>query len=87
MLTIKSAISPKYITVDNSTIELQVMFEEFGDSILPFAAMANDVEEHGRELYARAIAGEFGEISPYVPPGASANAANNQPATTGSQDL
>jgi hypothetical protein len=86
MLTIKSATSPKYITVDNSVIELQVMFEEFGDSILPFAAMANDTEEHGRELYARAIAGEFGEIAPCFAPPVSA-IDNNQPTTTGSQDL
>lgn len=87
MLTIKSATSPKYISADNFAIQLQVMFEEFGDSILPFTAMPDDVEEHGRELYARAITGEFGEIAPYVPPQVSANAANNQPETTGSQTL
>jgi hypothetical protein len=79
MLTIKSATSPKYMTADNSMIELQVVFEEFGGKVLPFGASADDVEEHGRELHARAVAGEFGEIAPY--------AALDQPTTTGAQTL
>jgi len=48
---------------------------------MPFGAMATDVEEHGRLLYARVIAGEFGQIAPYVAP------TTTQPATTGSQNL
>ena len=35
---------------------------------IPFHATPNDSEPHGRELYANAIAGEYGEIAPYVPP-------------------
>ena len=46
MLTVKSAHSPKYVTPDNLVIELQVTFEEFGDTVLPFGAMADDVEAH-----------------------------------------
>ena len=33
-----------------------------------FYAIPNDCEAHGRELYARAIAGEFGVIADYVEP-------------------
>lgn len=29
-------------------------------------ATSNDPEAHGRDLFARAMAGEFGEIAPYV---------------------
>jgi hypothetical protein len=85
MLTVKTAHSPKYITSDNSVIELQVTFEELGDKVLPFGATADDVEEHGRLLHARALNGEFGEIAPYVPP--VQTVAPNQPHTTGSQTL
>ena len=35
---------------------------------VPFTASPDDSEPHGAELYARAMAGEFGEISPYVEP-------------------
>jgi len=35
---------------------------------IPFAASPDDVEAHGRDLYARAIAGEFGVVAPYVKP-------------------
>jgi hypothetical protein len=85
MLTVKSASQPKYITPDNLVIELQVLFKEFGDTVLPFGAMASDVEQHGRDLHARALAGEFGEIAPYVPP--TQTPAPNQPQTTGSQTI
>jgi len=85
MLTVKNATLPKYVTADSVVIELQVVFEEFGDTVLPFGATADDVEQHGRELYARALAGEFGAIAPYVAP--VYEAAPNQPQTQGSQDL
>jgi len=85
MLTVKSATLPKYVTADSVVIELQVVFEEFGDTVLPFGATADDVEQHGRELYARALAGEFGTIAPYVSP--IYEASSNQPNTTGSQTL
>jgi hypothetical protein len=34
---------------------------------LPFTARADDPEDYGRELFNRAVAGEFGEISEYQP--------------------
>ena len=36
--------------------------------IAGFFATPNDVEEYGRELHARALAGEFGKIQPYEKP-------------------
>lgn len=35
---------------------------------IPFTASPDDVEQHGRELYAEAISGKFGPIAAYVPP-------------------
>ena len=81
MLTVTSAKNPTYAQ-DSSVICLEVTFEEFGDKVLPFGASASDPEQHGRELYARAIAGEFGEIAPYVEP-----ETPSQPNTTGAQTL
>lgn len=83
MFTVTSAANPKYATPDNSIIELQVTFAEFGDAVLPFGATANDVEVHGRELYARALAGEFGPIAAYEPPAPT----QNQPTVQGAESL
>jgi hypothetical protein len=35
---------------------------------IEFRASPDDTEAHGRDIYARAIAGEFGEIAPYAQP-------------------
>jgi hypothetical protein len=34
----------------------------------PFFATPTDVEAHGRELYAKAVAGDFGPVAAYLPP-------------------
>lgn len=47
-------------------IDLMVTFEGIGE--VPFCATADDVEPHGRELYTRAMLGEFGEVAPHVEP-------------------
>lgn len=48
------------------TIDLEVETDRFG--WVPFTASPDDAEDFGRELYARAIAGEFGAVADYVPP-------------------
>lgn len=80
MFTLEYAKNPFYGSQDHSCICITVKWAEFNEEF-PFGAMANDVEAHGRDLYNRIIAGEFGEIGPYVPP------YNTQPQTTGSQTL
>lgn len=44
------------------TIDLEIEHPVHG--WLPFTASPHDVEQHGRDLYARAVAGEFGEVKP-----------------------
>lgn len=57
----------KYKTATNlrwsgtDMIDMTVDFEGIGP--VPFTATPNDCEEHGRELYARAVAGDFGPIA------------------------
>ena len=63
-MNIISAHSPKH--TDCGGIELMVVFEGLGE--VPFLAKSDDIESHGRELYARALAGEFGPVAQYVAP-------------------
>lgn len=67
MFTFEYAKNPAYALEDQSAIFLNVKFVEFNEE-MPFSATNYDPEEHGRDLYIRAKAGEFGEVAPYVAP-------------------
>lgn len=64
---IETASNAEWSSAGHESILLTVKFTEF-DDVLPFLARFDDSEEHGRELYKRAVAGDFGPITPYVPP-------------------
>lgn len=81
MLTIETATNPVYVTESGDCISMQVKFAEFDDAI-PFGATPHDVMPYGVELYNRAIAGEFGDIQPYVAP-----STPEQPISEGAQTL
>jgi len=83
MLTLKYAKNPQWNSDDGQQILLTVKWEEFNEEH-PFNATSFDPMQYGVDLYNRAKTGEFGQIAPYVAPPVSAN---NQPTTTGSQDL
>lgn len=63
----------KYTTVKNlrwtsdkkESIECIVDFDGLGE--LPFHAHPDDSESHGREIFERCAAGEFGEIEEFTP--------------------
>lgn len=63
---IVSAHSPTWTDVEHTAIQLQVDFDGIGE--VPFVASPTDVEAHGRELFTRAVAGDFGIVADYVPP-------------------
>jgi len=56
-----------YANAEATKINCLVKFSEFNEE-LPFTSDPNDSESHGREIFSRAIAGEFGPVSPYVAP-------------------
>ena len=56
------AQNPKYNAV--GTIDLEIDHPLYG--WLPFTASPNDA--NGADIYAQAVAGEYGEIAPYVAP-------------------
>lgn len=58
------AKNPKFNA--DGTIDLEIEHPDY--RWIPFTASSADVEASGRDLYASAIAGEFGEIAPYVAP-------------------
>lgn len=66
-LITESASHPEWADESGSIINLSVKFAQFTDAI-PFSATSSDVEGHGRDLFNRAVAGEFGLIAPYVAP-------------------
>ena len=61
-----SATTPQWANAGQTTINLTVDFEGVG--AVPFSASASDSEAHGREIFNRAVAGDFGPIAAYVAP-------------------
>lgn len=66
-MTYSNPHSPVWGSAAHTIVNLMVTFDWLGEEV-GFTASPYDVEEYGRELHARAIAGDFGEIAEYVPP-------------------
>ncbi|MDQ1884263.1 tail fiber assembly protein [Aeromonas salmonicida] len=54
-----------HLELDNE-LNMEVLFAHL-QAFVPFTARRNDCEEHGRELYSRAMFGEFGPIEVITP--------------------
>ena len=64
MLTVKSAREPQWNNAEHTSLNLQVTFAETAETLgeMPFTASPEDNEEHGRDVFARAVALEFGPV-------------------------
>ncbi|WP_338919205.1 phage tail assembly chaperone [Pseudomonas silesiensis] len=64
MLTVKSARAPRWNNAEHTSLNLQVTFAETAETLgeMPFTASPEDNEAHGRDLFARAVALEFGPV-------------------------
>ncbi len=60
-----SVRAPAWSDPERTQIDCIVRFAIYANE-LPFTARADDVEEHGRQIFERCVRGEFGEISPYL---------------------
>ena len=60
--TLVTARDPKKMTKDGTLIDLTVKFAEF-PAEMRFTASKLDTEPHGRDIYDRALAGEFGTVA------------------------
>ncbi len=58
--------NPRYANADKTLIDVEILHPVFG--WIPFTASPEDVEAHGRELFAMLAAGEGGTVADYVPP-------------------
>lgn len=65
MLTYSDVSIPVFSNAEQTSVDLTVKFSNH-DKPVAFTASPYDTEEHGRELYARAVAGDFGKVLPYV---------------------
>ncbi|MEI8035582.1 MAG: hypothetical protein WCH96_08925 [Betaproteobacteria bacterium] len=59
--------NPVYSSADNSQIDCVVKLDTLTQPI-PFTASINDVEEHGRKIYAEINSGKYGEIGAFIQP-------------------
>ena len=87
----------KFTTVQNicwanseqTVLNCEVLFDEYPGQFLPFAAVASGDYPHTHEIFKQCIAGNFGEIKPYVAPIELTTGGSNpqQPTSRGTQTL
>ena len=61
--TITAAKDPVWVDSNHNRIDLQVNFAELEEEWLPYTADPLDVCAHSRTLYAKAVAGDYGQVS------------------------
>ena len=61
--TITEAKNPQWVDSNHNRIDLEVNFAELEEEWLPYTADPLDVCEHSRTLYAKAVAGDYGQVS------------------------
>lgn len=62
-----SLTNPVWVDAEHTRIDCIITTTQFGDEKLPFTADPNDVEPHGRAIFADLVAGKYGAIGEYVP--------------------
>ena len=80
-----SVSNPRWSNAEQTTIDCEITTSQFGDEVLPFTASQNDVEAHGRGIFADIVAGNYGPIAEYVAPPPRPEAV--QPTVSGAQTL
>jgi hypothetical protein len=66
-IMLESAHSPRYANEEGDYIILVCKFAHLSEE-LEFGAYSKDTEAHGRDIYNRAKAEEFGPVEPYMAP-------------------
>lgn len=66
--TINSARNPKWANYAQTSIDLEVDFDELDEEYVDFNAHPDDIVSWGPELFNRAVAGEFGPIAAFEVP-------------------
>lgn len=58
----------KWANAEHTMLDCEVNFSILKEEFVPFTAVAEGDTEHAHNIFARAIAGEFGDIEEYTPP-------------------
>ena len=58
----------KWGNAEHTIILCEVDFDHLDEIYVPFSATANDKYQHTKEIFAKAIAGDFGIVAEYEPP-------------------
>jgi hypothetical protein len=66
-MILQSAQNLRWANAEGTAIDMTITWDRYPDP-LPFTASQNDPEEHGRAIFAAAVAGAYGAIAPYEPP-------------------
>ena len=64
---IARARNPKWVDANHNMIDLEVDLVPLDEEWLPYTCSPTDVVAHSRELYRRAVAGDFGQIADETP--------------------
>ncbi len=64
---IARARNPRWTNAEHNMIDLEVDFLPLDEEWLPYTYTPDDVVAHSRELYRRAVAGDFGQIADETP--------------------
>jgi len=65
-MQLEYAKEPVWANAEHTMIDLTIKWVEIGEE-LPFTASPDDCEEHGRAIFAAAVAGEYGAVAEFVP--------------------
>lgn len=66
-MNIQYAKNPRWSDSAHTMIDLIIKIVGLDEEI-PFTAISNDIEDHGRKLFQSAVGGEFGPIAEYQAP-------------------
>jgi hypothetical protein len=66
-MQLEYAKDPRWANAERTMIDLTIKWEGINEEY-PFTASPNDVEAHGRAIFAAAVAGEYGTVAEYLPP-------------------
>jgi hypothetical protein len=66
-MQLEYAKDPRWANAEHTMIDLLIKWDGINEEF-PFTASPTDVEAHGREIFALAASGAYGEIAEYVPP-------------------
>jgi hypothetical protein len=64
--TLTSLSNPRWANIEQTMIDCEITTSQLGEEVLLFTASPNDVEAHGRSIFADLVAGKYGPIADCV---------------------